>query len=157
LLANARFEVISEEAFLQEVGKRGLDEREFHNKFLYLRVWEYVQERMSLTLGLRHNLTENTHILHQVTVMDDFFVREPRFPWLDQVNRVLKKLRLPCLISSMICNELKQKLKLGGIFPIYRLRDGWGQEYSVAFGQEALLLDSLLFFLKPNEDRPMIL
>ena len=157
LLANARIEVMEEEVFLQEVEKRGLDEREFRNKFLYLRVWEYVPERQSLALGLRYSLAENSHILHQVTVLDDFFVREPRFSWLDQVNRSLKKLRLPCLISSMTRDELRQKLKLGGIFPIYRLRDGWGQEYSVALGQEALLLDSLLFFLKPKEDRPMML
>ncbi len=157
LLANANFEVLTAEAFLQEVHKRGLDEHEFRKKHFYVKVWEYVAERQSLVLGLRHNLAENAHILHQVTVLDDFFVRDPRSTWLDQINRRLKTIKLPCLISPMGRNELRQRLKLGGIFPIYRLRDGWEQEYSVAFGEEALLLDSLLFFLKMKDDRAMML
>jgi CRISPR-associated endonuclease/helicase Cas3 len=157
LLANASVEVLTQEAFLQEVRRRGLDEREFHHKHFYLRVWEYVDERQSLILGLRHHLIESTHILHQAVVLDDFFVREPRLPWLNDINRRLKQLRLVCLISLMPRDELRQRLKLGGIFPIYRLRDGWGQDYSVAFGEEALLLDSLLFYRKTEDDRAMML
>ena len=157
LLTNTRFEALTEEAFLQEVKKRGLDEREFLHKRFYMHVWEYVPERLTLTLGLQHNLAENTQYLHQAIVWDDFFVREPRIPWLDQINRRLKTLKLPCLISPIPRNELRQRLKLGSIFPIYSLRDGWGHEYSVVFGQEALLLDSLLFFLKTKDDRPMML
>ena len=157
LLANSDFEVLTEEAFLQEVQQRGLDEREFRKKHFYMKVWEYVAERQSLVLGLRHNIAENAHILHQVTVLADFFVREPRSPWLDQVNRRLKAIKLPCLISPMSRDELRKRLKLGGIFPIYRLRDGWEQEYSVAFGEQALLLDSLLFFLKIGDDQAMML
>jgi len=48
--------------------------------------------------------------------------------------------------------ELKRRLQLGAVFPVYRLRDGWQNEYSVAFGQEALLLDSILTFRKPKGD-----
>ncbi|MGH2509215.1 MAG: hypothetical protein ACRDHZ_17685, partial [Ktedonobacteraceae bacterium] len=155
LLANTRFEVLTEEAFLREVQIRGLDEREFRQKHFYLRVWEYVPERLALTLGLRHNLAENAQYLHQALILDDFFVREPSIVGLDKVNRSLKKLKLPCLISALPRNELRQRLKLGGIFPIYLLRDGWGRDYSVAFGQEALLLDSLLFYRKTQDDRAM--
>ncbi|HEU5382947.1 MAG TPA: type I-D CRISPR-associated helicase Cas3' [Ktedonobacteraceae bacterium] len=157
LLTNTSFEVLRQEAFMQEVNKRGLDEREFRNKHFYLRVWDYVEERQSLVLGLRHNLSENEHILHQVVVLDDLFVREPRVPWLDKINRDLKRLRLPCLLSPLSRDELKGQYRLGGIFPIYRLRDGWGHEYSVAFGEEALLLDSLLFFRKTKDERAMML
>ena len=157
LLTNASFEVLTQDAFLQEVQNRGLDEREFRHKHFYLRVWKYVEERQSLVLGLRHNLAENAHIPHHAIVLDDFFVREPRVPWLNEINRRLKQLRLVCLISPMPRNELRQRCKLGGIFPLYRLRDGWGQEYTVAFGEEALLLDSLLFFRKTTDDRAMML
>ncbi|HEU5228567.1 MAG TPA: type I-D CRISPR-associated helicase Cas3' [Ktedonobacteraceae bacterium] len=157
LLSNANFEVIEEELFLQEVQRRGLDEREFRKQLLYLRVLQYVPERMYLTLGLRHNLAENAHILHHAVVLDDFFVREPRPVWLDRVNGRLKRVKLPCILSPIPVAELKQRLRLGGIFPLYRLRDGLGHEYSVAFGQEALLLDSLLFYQKVKDDRAMML
>ena len=42
--------------------------------------------------------------------------------------------------------ELKWNLKLSGVFPLYRLQDKTGSEYSIAFGQDAILLDSLLRF-----------
>lgn len=157
LLANTNIEVLSQEAFLQRVREVNADEREFRNKHFYLRVQKYVEERQSLVLGLRHNLSQNEHILHQAIVLDDLFVREPRTPWLDQINRRLKRLRLPCLLSPLPREALRGQYRLGGIFPIYRLRDGWEQEYSIAFGEEALLLDSLLFFRKMNDERALLL
>lgn len=156
-LANANIEFLSQETFLQKVRELNADEREFRNKHFYLRVWEYVEERQSLVLGLRHNLSQNGHILHQATVLDDIFVREPRTPWLDQINRNLKRLRLLCLLSPLSREEIRGQCRLSGIFPIYRLRDGLGQEYSIAFGEEALLLDSLLFFRKMNDERALLL
>jgi len=121
-------------------------------------VWEDLPKCLSPILGLRQNLTELAHYLHQAIVLNDFFVREPRsISHLDQINRRLKAIRLPCLLTAMLPNELRQRFKLGGIFPIYRLRDDWGQEYSVVFGEQALLLDSLLFFWKTKDDRAMML
>lgn len=157
LLANTEFEVLDKEIFLQEVREKGWDEREFQNKQFYLRIWRYLPERQSLVLGLRHNIREQAQILHQAIVLNDFFVREPPLPWLDRVNRHLKPLRLPCLLSTRPMRELRGKYALPGIFPMYRLRDGWGQEYTVVFGQEALLLETLLFFRKPEDDLAMML
>jgi CRISPR-associated endonuclease/helicase Cas3 len=157
LLAHTKFEVLTREVFFQRVRECQRDEREFHVKHFYVRVWEYEQERQSLVLGLRHNLTESSHILNQAIVMDDFFVREPRLPWLNEINKRLKQLRLPCLITRTSREELWSRYHLGGIFPLYRLQDGWGQEYTVAFGEEALLLDSLLFFRKSEHDPAMML
>ena len=156
LLANADFEVISASAFLQEVRKRGLEEREFKEQLLYLKVNRYVPERLQLILGLPQDLGENANAIHHVIVAGSFFVREPRPTWLDQVNRSLKELKLTCILSDMGRKELKQRLNLNSMFPIYRLQDKTGNEYSVAFGHEALLLDSLLFFRKTKGDKPMM-
>src|SRR5258707_11231700 len=157
LLANANVEALTGDAFLQEVRKRGLDEREFLHKRFYLRIWDYEQKREPLVLGLQDSLAEKAHILHHATVLNNFFLREPRSTSLDQINRHLKTIRLPCLISPKSRPELRGQLSLGSIFPLYRLQDKWGQEYSVAFGEEALLLDSLLFFLKMKDDRALLL
>ena len=78
-------------------------------------------------------------MIHHVVVADDFFVREPRPTWLDQVNRNLKRLKLTCVLSDMPRTELKQRLNLSSMFPVYRLQDRTGNEYSVVFGQEALI------------------
>lgn len=157
LLANTEFEVLDEKVFMHTAKERNLDEREFRNKKFYLRVWNYLPKPRSLILGLRRNLREEAQIIHQAIVLNDFFVREPALPWLDRVNRQLKPLRLSCLLSTRPIRELRGKYALPGIFPMYRLKDGWGQDYTVVFGQEALLLDTLLFFQKPDENLAMML
>ena len=150
LLANTEFDVMSAASFLQEVRKRGLEERDFKEQLLYLKILKYVPERMQLVLGLQCDLGENATMIHHVVVADNFFVREPRPTWLDQVNRNLKRLKLTCVLSDIPRTELKQRLNLSSMFPIYRLQDRTGNEYSVVFGQEALLLESLLFYRKTN-------
>jgi len=157
LLANTDFEVIEEEDFLQEVRRRGLEERDFKGKLLYLRILRYIPERQQLVLGLHENMAMNAEMLHHVCVREDFFVQEPLFTWRDKVNRSLKRLQLTCIISDMGRKELKQRLNLGTIFPLYCVRDDTGNDYTVAFGQEALLLDTLLFYRKTNEDKPLML
>ena len=159
LLANTEFDVMSATSFLQEVTKRGLEIRDFKEQLLYLKILKYVPERMQLVLGLHYDLSdqeENAAMIHHVAVSDNFFVREPRSTWLDQVNRSLKRLKLTCILSDMPRTELKQRLNLSSMFPVYRLQDRTGNEYSVVFGQEALLLESLLFYRKTKEDKPMI-
>lgn len=157
LLANTEFEVLDEAVFMQEVRKRGLEERDFKGQLLYFKVHAYVPERMQLVLGLGHDLGAQSDIMHQALATEGFFVELPRHTWNDQVNKKLKGKDLACVISDMSRQELKGKLGLGAMFPIYRLHDKMGGEYSVAFGQEALLLNSLLFFRKPNDDKAMIL
>ncbi len=156
LLANTEFEVMSAASFLQEVKKRGLEERDFKEQLLYLNILKYVPERMQLVLGLQRDLGENAEMIHHVAVSDNFLVREPRHTWLDQVNLNLKRQKLTCVLSDMPRTELKQRLNLNSMFPVYRLQDRTGNEYSVVFGQEALLLDSLLFYRKTKEDKPMM-
>jgi len=156
LLANTELDVMSAPSFLQEVRKRGLEERDFKEQLLYLKILKYVPERLQLVLGLQCDLGENAAMIHHVAVSENFFVREPRSTWLDQVNRSLKRLKLTCVLSDMPLTELKQRLNLSSMFPVYRLQDRTGNEYSVVFGQEALLLESLLFYRKTKGDKPLM-
>jgi len=157
LLANTEFEVMTGTLFMQEVKRQELEERDFKDKLLYLKVLKYVPERQQLILGLPHDFGEFANTLHQVQVLDNFFVREPYFSGRDQVNRSLKAQSLACIVSDMGRKELKQRLNLGSMFPIQRLQDKTGAEYAVVFGQEALLLDSLLFWRKTKGDQAMYL
>ncbi len=156
LLTNTDFAVLSEADFMEEVKRRGLEEREFKKQLLYLKVLKYIPERLNLILGLNYDLGEYANMLHQIQVLDSIFVREPRPVWVDQVNRRLKALKLPCILSDIMRTELKQRLHLGAMFPIHRLHDSTGNEYSIVFGQEALLLESLLFFRKTQGDKPLM-
>ena len=157
LLANTEFEPIEPEAFMQEVRKRGLEERDFKDQLLYLRIHKYVDERQQLILGLKLNLVERADVIHQVMACTGFYVKEPRPDWLDQVNRHLQPCKLVCILSDIPYKQLKQQSGLNNLFPIYRVQDSTGNEYRVAFGQDALLLDSVLFFRKPKQETALML
>ena len=149
LVANTNFEVIEEDDFLEEVRQRSLEVRDFQQKLLYLKVHDYVQERSSVQIGVNKSLLSadaNEQYLHRLLVLSGLVVQEPRAEWIDRVNDALRKQRLTCIISGIKRQEIKQKLQLSGVFPVYRLQDKLGSEYSVAFGQDAILLDSILRF-----------
>ena len=157
LLANTEFEILSPAEFMKEVKRQELEERDYKDQLLYLKIIKYVPERQQLILGLQFVVADFAASLHSVQVLDNFLVREPSFTWRDQVNRALKAKNLTCILSDMGRKELKQRLNLPTMFPIQRLQDKTGAEYAVAFGQEALLLDSLLFWRKTKGDQAMFL
>src|SRR5438876_3902968 len=81
LLTNTDFAVLSEADFMQEVKRRGLEERDFKKQLLYLKVLKYIPERLNLILGLNYDLGEYANMLHQMQELDSIFVREPRPVW----------------------------------------------------------------------------
>jgi CRISPR-associated endonuclease/helicase Cas3 len=142
---------------MQEVRKRKIEERDFLNKLLYLKVHQYVPERLHLVLGINLNLNERSDLIQHVMVISGIFASEPQVTWKDQVNARLERLKLTCIISELKRPDLKQRYKLGGTFPVYRLQDNAESEYSIVFGQEALLLESLLVWHKPKSDKAIML
>jgi len=157
LLANTECTLIDEADFLHEVQRRGLEERDFTRQLLYLKVQHYIPESQKLILELPFALHDFPNSIHTVQVLSGFFVSEPTFSERDRVNRRLKTQELTCIISDMGRRELKQRLNLGAVFPVQCLRDMTGAEFSVVFGQEALLLESLLFWRKTKGDLAMYL
>ena len=154
LLTNTEFEVMEKFPFMQEVRARKLEERDFEQQLLYLKIHEYIPERLKLVLKLSYDVTP---LLNHIQVLHGFTILEPHPVWRDRVNFKLKQLKLPAIVSDMERSELKGMLHLDPLFPVYRLHDGTGNEYALAFGQAALLLDSLLFFRKTKGDRAMML
>jgi CRISPR-associated endonuclease/helicase Cas3 len=157
LLANAEFEVISEDEFIAVVHQRNLAVHEFRYQLLCIKLHRYVPEREYFTLGLKRDLLNHEEWLHQAQAFKGFYIKESRQPWTGAVNRVLKKQRLVCVLSDKPARELKRHLWLPFLFPVYRLLDLYESEFSVVFGKEALLLESLLFYRRTAKDMAIIL
>jgi CRISPR-associated endonuclease/helicase Cas3 len=157
LLSNTEFEVIDKQEFMQQVRAKQADEREFEHQLLYIRVCKYIEERQSLVLRVNLDLVQQGIYIHNVMVMEDITVLAPRATWLNEVNRALKRKKLVCIISRMKPAELKAGLHLGMLFQVVRLEDQVGSQYSIAFGQEALLLETELFFRESKGDGAMML
>jgi CRISPR-associated endonuclease/helicase Cas3 len=157
LLANTQFAVIDKEEFMAQVEQQGLPRREFEHQLLYARVYRYVPEREDFVVGLKYDLGEHPEYLHQVQALKTFHIKESRQPDIDQVNKALRQKQLVCVLSDTPARELKRRLWLPMLFPVHRLVDLYGSEYSVTFGQEALLLESLLFYRPSTSNGPIIL
>jgi CRISPR-associated endonuclease/helicase Cas3 len=157
LLANTEFEVIDGVVFMAEVRRRGLSEHGFRRQLLYTRVRRYTDEREDYVLGLKRDLLNREEWLHHAQAFKGFYIKESRQPWIDAVNRALKAVRLVCVLSDKKAHDLKRQLWLPLLFPIYRLYDLYDSEFSVAFGQSALLLESLLFYRKTNQDTAILI
>jgi len=169
LLTNTEFEVIEKQEFMQQVKAMHGDEKEFddngyailikefEHQLLYFRVHKYVAERQSLILRVNYDLVQDSRLVHNVMVMEGITVLEPRAIWLNEVNRALRKQQLVCIVSDLNPVELKRGLRLGALFQVVRVEDKVGSSYSIAFGQEALLLDTELFFRKTRRDNAMML
>ena len=157
LLANTRPEVLEEEEFMQEVRRRGKEEREFSKKLLYLRIHEYVAERQQMLLGLKSEPHELAGTLQHAHVRTGFIVRDPPVIDLDLINLKLKKLKLTCVLSTWSQQEIKSRMNLDALFGLYHVQDANGNGYSAAFGQDALLLDSIPHFrFAKVDDVPMM-
>lgn len=156
LLTNTEFEVIDKQEFMQQVRAKQADEREFERQLLYIRVNQYTEERQSLILRVNLDLIEQGIYVHNIVVMENITVLAPRATWLDQVNRALKRQKLVGIISRMKPAELKSGLHLGMLFQVVCLEDQIGSQYSIAFGQEALLLETELFFRADKDEGAII-
>jgi CRISPR-associated endonuclease/helicase Cas3 len=157
LLTNTEFEAIDKQEFMQQVKAKQADEREFEHQLLYIRVSKYIEERQSLILRVNLDLVQQGNYIHNIMVMEDITVLAPRATWLNEVNRALKRKKLVCIISRMKPAELKAGLHLGMLFQVVRMEDQVGSQYSIAFGQEALLLETELFFREDKGGGAMML
>jgi len=81
--------------------------------------------------------------VHQGITVETEFAHE--IPGLNTINQQLEQERLPALIcAGNHPLDLKRKLRLPLLFPLYELRSRDGVTGSIAFGREALLLDVAL-------------
>jgi CRISPR-associated helicase Cas3, subtype CYANO len=153
LLANTSFEVIEQDEFLNEIRKRPIEERNFRQKFCYLKIHAYVPERVTLQLNLNEVLTTDAARLrlHQLLIQSGLTVEQLPAADMDRINKALARQRLVCVISPIKPQELKRQLQLSGVFPLYHLQDKHGSTFSIAFGQDALLLQTILQFRSPGK------
>ncbi len=159
ILANSRFEIVSEADFMAEVNRRpGYNEYDYRYQLLYLKVLEYLPEADSFGFSLPSLNLHSAHRdkLNHAIAQKGFRIERLRAYNCEEVNTALKGQRLVCTITSEFGgkpDQARRVLNLPFQFPIHPLSDNNGrEEYCVAFGKQALLLDSLLWWRKNPSD-----
>jgi CRISPR-associated endonuclease/helicase Cas3 len=87
-----------------------------------------------------------------VQVLKGLEVWQPNNPWATEINKKLRSQALVSYVLNRPVAEVRQRLRLPMHFQIYPIGDSSSfheaATHSVAFGQSALLLDTLAYWLK---------
>ncbi|WP_287128905.1 type I-D CRISPR-associated helicase Cas3' [Candidatus Cyanaurora vandensis] len=156
ILGNLHIEMMSEAFFLRLLkdasGRTGqpIAQGRFKHCFSFMKLVAYREERLDwhfIHPGDLIALARNG----RVQVLRDFKIRQPDNPWCQEINERLRKEGLVCYILSRPMGEIRNRLQLPMHFQIYSLSDEHSHRdkpFSVAFGQSALLLETLAYRLK---------
>lgn len=114
---------------------------------LYAEIHNYLDERERVTLRYEGEFGSDDQPLHTAADRVGFYL-EARHQELLKLNRALEMTRLCTCVSLEDVAKLRRTLALPSLFDITSVIDASGAKYSVAFGQDALKLDSLLYWRK---------
>jgi CRISPR-associated endonuclease/helicase Cas3 len=164
VLGNLEIETMSEAAFmrsLQDTIQRTAEpipKGRFSYCLAFMKLHRYREERLNWKFTYSGDLNSTAW---QVQVLKGIEIWQPDNPWASEIN---KRLRTQGLVSYVIKRpvaEVRFKLKLPMHFQIYPISDLRSfhdaiAPYAIAFGQSALLLDTLAYQLKTKGDDPWI-
>jgi CRISPR-associated endonuclease/helicase Cas3 len=153
LAANAHLELVDEEDFYTAVKLAGLKKLTFerHKPLAFFRLRGWRQERQNYSLVLNRDLRGwGADQFGKALVIKGFQLDAP-LPGLADLNNRLCRRTLPALLCiGFHPLELKRRLQLPLLFAVHTVRSRDGVEGCVAFGREALLLDTRLRYTNLN-------
>ncbi|ARV60045.1 hypothetical protein BZZ01_16710 [Nostocales cyanobacterium HT-58-2] len=91
--------------------------------------------------------------LKKVQVLKGIEIWQPDNRWVGEINKSLKNKGLVCYVIRRPVSEVRMRLRLPMHFQIYPISDQYSfhdatAPYSIAFGQSALVLDTLAYSLR---------
>ena len=150
LIANADLGILTEDEFQQAVADARLAWKPFERQkpIAFFRLFGFLEERTNFKVKLQRDVLDwGAERFGVASVVKGVTVDAEGIPSLNIINRSLQRRELPALICLGVENhplELKRRLRLPMLFPIYEFESRDGLVGSIAFGREALLLDVAL-------------
>ncbi len=158
ILGNLEIELWTEAGFrrsLQETAERTgkpIPKGRFEHCLAFMKLVSYREERSNWKFVYPENLAEKAKTW-QVQVLTGLEIWQPDNRWAGEINKKLRLQGLVCYILQRPVAEIRMRLKLPMHFQIYPISDQYSfhdatAPYSIAFGQSALLLDTLAYIFK---------
>ena len=158
ILGNLDIELWTEAAFMRALdatAKRTgqpIPKDRYRHCLAFIKLKAYREERSNWKVHFPGSL-ENVANTYRVQVLKGLEIWQPENRWAAEIN---KKLRNQALVSYVLprpVTEVRQRLRLPMHFQIYPISDRYSFQdpvpsYSIAFGQSALLLDTLAYQLR---------
>lgn len=117
----------------------------------FMKLHCYREERLNWNFTYQGDLKDIAEA-YKVMVLTNIQVWQPENYWISQISKQLKKQALVSYVLPFPVAEIKNRLRLPMHFQIYPISDRTSVHgtipYSIAFGQSALLIDTLAHWLK---------
>ena len=164
ILSNLEIEIISEAGFMRSlqdtIQRTGqpIPKGRFSYCLAFMKLHRYREERLNWKFTYSGDLGITAW---QVQVLKGIEIWQPDNPWASEINKRLRTQGLVYYVVKRPVAEVRFKLKLPMHFQIYPISDSSSfhdvvAPYAIAFGQSALLLDTLAYQLKSKGDDPWI-
>ena len=145
-------EVLSESDFRERVEKAGARMEPFRYCKLYLVINGYRNAPMRWHFHLQTDLSHVTE--DRVRAGTGISVILEDTGWQNEINRHLRRKKLVYYIIRLDNFSAKRRANLPQLFSIYPLTDKYTsgdsqRSYSIAFGQDALMAETVFFYLNP--------
>lgn len=166
VLSNLEIEMWSKQDFLdmlQETAERTgqpIPKGRFKHCLGFMKLRGYREERLNWKFTYSGNL-QTTADAYKVQVLVGLQVWQPDNPWVSSINRRLQQQAMVCYVLRKPVREVRLRLQLPMHFQIYPISDlnsvhDTNAPYSVAFGQSALLIDTLAYRFRGNNGEILI-
>jgi CRISPR-associated endonuclease/helicase Cas3 len=160
VLANLEIEMMTEAAFLrslQDTAQRTgepIPKGRFAYCLAFMKLLGYREERSNWKFAYPGDLSAIADAW-KVQVLTGIEIWQPDNRWAGEINKRLRKEGLVGYVIRRPVNEVRMRLRLPMHFQIYPISDNFSfhdatAPYSVAFGQSALLLDTLAYQFKDD-------
>ncbi|HEY9662812.1 MAG TPA: type I-D CRISPR-associated helicase Cas3', partial [Allocoleopsis sp.] len=158
ILGNLEIEMMTEAAFmrsLQEAKERTgqpIPKGRFAHCLAFMKLRSYREERLNWKFTYAGDLQPIADAW-KVQVLTGIQIWQPDNCWAGEINKRLYKEGLVSYVVRRPVSEVRQRLRLPMHFQIYPISDQYSVHdatapYAIAFGQSALLLDTLAFQFK---------
>jgi len=158
VLGNLEIEILSKAAFmrmLEEAEKRigqPIPTGRFAHCLAFMQLKAYREERLNWKFAYPGNLQPIADAW-KVQVLTGLEIWQPENRWATEINKTLRKEGLVAYVLRRPVSEIRMRLRLPMHFQIYPISDQYSfhdaiTPYSIAFGQSALLLDTLAYQFK---------
>lgn len=158
ILGNLEIEMMSEAAFMRSLQEtkestdQPIPKGRFAHCLAFMKLRSYREERLNWKFTYAGDLQPIADAW-KVQVLTGIQVWQPDNPWAGEINKRLQKEGFVSYIVRRPVSEVRQRLRLPMHFQIYPISDQYSVHdatapYAIAFGQSALLLDTLAFQFK---------
>ncbi|NJR50853.1 MAG: type I-D CRISPR-associated helicase Cas3' [Leptolyngbyaceae cyanobacterium CSU_1_3] len=158
ILGNLEIELWTKEAFLRSLDatakrtRQPIPKGRFAHCLAFMKLKAYREERLNWKFQFPSSLEKGADAW-KVQVLKGVEIWQPDNRWAGEINRKLRDRALVSYVLHRPTSEVRQRLRLPMHFQIYPISDPYSfhepvSPYSIAFGQSALLLDTLAYQFK---------